>query len=572
MSDGDSLLKCANGNISLTAWIKTNSSKEQTIWSKLQPTNPWTGTTIKLESGTARVWHGGGWVDSNISYNDGQWHHFAYTRDAATNAGKFYKDGVLVSTITYSSYNSTTSNAMIADDSDVLTSNRYWLGSLTDIRVYNSALNLSQIQTISSSIEPGPTPTPTPTISETQTPTPTPTITITPSTTSPDPSIISAAFSSSYGIVGVWANKYKMENYSGPLWKIRRSSDNTEQDCYSISDVTTFVGAGTAFVRTWYDQSANANHFTETDTTKQPTLITTDTVLSGATVEFGPGKGMVGAYTDSGNSDSTYAVTYYRYYSGNRVLAGSNNWLVGPYSDKNNLFAGAFANGPSLSTNVANVNTAWRSASGNFYLRVDKTDVGGAAGTTNPGTINLGVRGAFGEPAGSRVQGIIFSKPTSTNTTLLVEPIENKLYVDIVPAPSPTPTPTITVSPSITPTNTATPTVTPTYTPNPAGSNSINLLCNTADSCAADSATMVATPVLDNGNGTIQYTLSFDNTNNIRLILALPGGGANIYTTTPQTVNLTKHAQYGLGMQRYCLNSGGWVGMTNYDTKFYAYV
>jgi hypothetical protein len=83
---------------------------------------------------------------------------------------------------------------------------------------------------------------------------------------------------------------------------------------------------------------------------------------------------------------------------------------------------------------------------------------------------------------------------------------------------------------------------------------------------------MVATPVVDNGNGTIQYTLSFSNTNNIRLILILPGGGTNIYTTTPQTVNLTKHAQYGLGMQRYCLNSGGWVGMTNYDTKFYAYV
>ena len=386
--------------------------------------------------------------------------------------------------------------------------------------------------------------------------------------------MISAAFSSSYGIVGVWANKYKMENYTGPLWRVRRSSDNTEQDCYSVSDVTTFVGAGTAYVRTWYDQSANSNHFTETDTTKQPTLITSDSVISGPTLEFGTGKGMVGAYTDSGNSESTYAVSYYRYYSGNRVLAGSNNWLLGPYFDKNNLYAGTvFATGPSLSTNVANVNTAWRSAGGNFYLRVDKVDVGVAAGTTAPGTINLGTRGVFGESAGSRVQAIIFAKPTSTNTTLLVEPIENKLYVDITPPPSPTPTPTITVSPSITPTNTVTPTATPTYTPNPAGSNSVNLLCNTSDLCAADSATMVATPVVDNGDGTIQYTLSFDNTNNIRLVLILPAGsGQNTYLTSPQTVNLTKHAQYGLGMQRYCLNSGGWTGMTTYDTKFYAYV
>lgn len=133
---------------------------------------------------------------------------------------------------------------------------------------------------------------------------------------------------------------------------------------------------------------------------------------------------------------------------------------------------------------------------------------------------------------------------------------------------TPTNTPTSTVTPTKTPTNTPTLTVTPTKTP--AGPNSVSLTCNTADSCTADSSNMIATPVVDNGNGTIQYTLSFSNTNNIRLVLI--SGSSTIYTTSPQTVNLTKNSQYGLGLQRYCFNNGGWVGMTNYDTKFYAYI
>lgn len=416
---------------------------------------------------------------------------------------------------------------------------------------------------------PTPVPTDTPTPAPTDTPTPVPTDTPTPSPTPVDPSMMSTDFITTYGVTGVWANKYKVESYSGPLWKIRRSSDNTEQDCSSISEVNTFIGAGTAYVRTWYDQSSNGYHFTETDTTKQPTLITNDSIITGATVEFGPGKGMTGAYIDNGYSDSTYSVTYYRYYSGNRVLAGSNNWLVGPYFDNNNLFAGSFAGGPSLPINVAKVNTAWRSAGGSFNLRVDKTNVGSPAGTTNPGTIGLGVRGAFGEPAGSRVQAIIFAKPSSTNTVSLVEPVENKLYVDIVPTPTLTPTPTPTVSP--TPTPTGTPTVTP--TPTPLGPNSVNVDCvNVVDGCAAATANMVATPVADNGDGTIQYTLSYSGTGygTKRLVLILPeGSGANVYYSSPQTVNLTKNKQYGLGIQRDCF---GWIGMTNYDTKFYAYV
>ena len=343
-----------------------------------------------------------------------------------------------------------------------------WVGMSgygTAFRAYSSNPAPTATPTPTPTTTPVPTDTPTPTptstpIPPTETPTltPTPTATATPTPTPTiDPSIITAAESASFGIVGVWAMKYKVSNYSGPLWKIRRSSDNAEQDCYSLSDVTTFIGASSGSVSVWYDQSGQGRNFTESSTSVQPIFIVSEPSVNGPMIELANGKGMSGAYSDGGNSDSTYCVTYTTIYSGNRVLAGSNNWLVGPYSGRYNLYAGGFANGPTVTNNVAKINTAWRASSGNFVLRVDGTAQGGNAGTTAPGTIGLGIRGAFGENAGSRVQEIIFAKPASTNDTTKIAQIEAKMSVDLPPPPTATPTPTPTATPTATPTPTPTP-------------------------------------------------------------------------------------------------------------------
>lgn len=278
---------------------------------------------------------------------------------------------------------------------------------------------------------PTPTPTPTATVTPTvtDTPTSTPVPTATPSSTPPDLSMISSTFISTYGIQGVFSNKSKVENYSGPIWKIRRSSDNTLQDCYSISDVSTFVGGGTAYVQTWYDQSGNGYHFTENTDSVQPTLIISDPIFGGPCVQLGTGKGMSGTFSDT-STETTIGVSYAEYIlGGQRVLAGSGNWLMGPYNEKNNLYAGAFVNGPSIVLNTAYVNVGWRST-GNWALRVNGSDVGSSGGGSSPGTISLGIRGAFGESANSKVQTIIYSKPGSNNLTK-VQAIEQKIQVDV---------------------------------------------------------------------------------------------------------------------------------------------
>jgi hypothetical protein len=68
--------------------------------------------------------------------------------------------------------------------------------------------------------------------------------------------------------------------YTGNLIRVRRSSDNTEQDIgYNSSNVldttalTTFVGAGNGFITTWYDQSGNGNNSTQSTAANQPRII-----------------------------------------------------------------------------------------------------------------------------------------------------------------------------------------------------------------------------------------------------------------------------------------------------------
>jgi hypothetical protein len=65
--------------------------------------------------------------------------------------------------------------------------------------------------------------------------------------------------------------------YTGPVVRVRRSSDNTEQDftATQVTDgtLTTFCGAGNGFVRTWYDQSGNDRHLQQETQANQPTLV-----------------------------------------------------------------------------------------------------------------------------------------------------------------------------------------------------------------------------------------------------------------------------------------------------------
>lgn len=72
--------------------------------------------------------------------------------------------------------------------------------------------------------------------------------------------------------------------YSGPVVRVRRSSDNTEQDftATQITDgtLTTFCGTGNGFVQTWYDQSGNGVHANNATTGEQPTIVSSGALIT----------------------------------------------------------------------------------------------------------------------------------------------------------------------------------------------------------------------------------------------------------------------------------------------------
>lgn len=92
-------------------------------------------------------------------------------------------------------------------------------------------------------------------------------------------------------ILGVSQNKYNAayslklinSSYTGPIVNIRRSSDNVVMDFYGVSNIvllrnssgielSTWLSGSVGYVTTWYDQSSNNKHATQTTASSQPKI------------------------------------------------------------------------------------------------------------------------------------------------------------------------------------------------------------------------------------------------------------------------------------------------------------
>ncbi len=72
--------------------------------------------------------------------------------------------------------------------------------------------------------------------------------------------------------------------YTGAAIRVRRSSDNAEQDINFVggnldtASLLTFCGAGNGFITTWYDQSGNALNIVRAVATQQPKIVSSGVV------------------------------------------------------------------------------------------------------------------------------------------------------------------------------------------------------------------------------------------------------------------------------------------------------
>jgi len=77
-------------------------------------------------------------------------------------------------------------------------------------------------------------------------------------------------------LTAAWGVRRLKSSYTGNLVGLRRSSDNAEADFgydvngdLDVAAITTWVGEGTAYLHTWYDQSGS-NNLTQTTAGNQP--------------------------------------------------------------------------------------------------------------------------------------------------------------------------------------------------------------------------------------------------------------------------------------------------------------
>jgi len=87
------------------------------------------------------------------------------------------------------------------------------------------------------------------------------------------------------GAAAAYSLRLLSTSYTGSAIKVRRASDNTEQDIgFSNNELDTttlasFCSGTNGFVTTWYDQSGNGNNATQTTAANQPQIVSSGSVI-----------------------------------------------------------------------------------------------------------------------------------------------------------------------------------------------------------------------------------------------------------------------------------------------------
>ena len=124
--------------------------------------------------------------------------------------------------------------------------------------------------------------------------------------------------------------------YTGNAIRVRRSSDNAEQNFGFVNNVLdtasllTFCGAGNGFVTTWYDQSGNGNNSVQTTAINQPRIVNAGVIES---VNSKPACYFDGVNDAFGMLDITNIGDWSLYMLQKRTAAGTKGIMIASNGD-----------------------------------------------------------------------------------------------------------------------------------------------------------------------------------------------------------------------------------------------
>jgi hypothetical protein len=164
------------------------------------------------------------------------------------------------------------------------------------------------------------------------------------------------------GAAAAYSLRKLRSGYTGSAIRVRRSSDNTEQDIgftsagnLDESALTTFVGANDGFVVTWYDQSTNGFNLTQSTADNQPIIVSSGNIVSVSgikTIHFnGTAKNLTATF--NGVLNATHFHLFYNNQASVALQGNSNTrWLIAFLDGSNANGLASNAGTPSLYRNT----------------------------------------------------------------------------------------------------------------------------------------------------------------------------------------------------------------------------
>lgn len=238
--------------------------------------------------------------------------------------------------------------------------------------------------------------------------------------------------------------------YTGACMRVRRDSDNTEQDIGFDSNgdldtaaIATFVGSGnTGFVKTWYDQSQSGGTGSGNDA-DQTTAASQPQIYNGTAVITENGKPALQFVSDClANSNSRNVTAYTAYVVGTYSVSGGTTRILtnSPGADYNRFVALYAVNNTTVNTYTDSNNVAAVTTSINTQLLLNFEHTGsvltnyanGTAGTPyNDATFNFTIPGdSLGNNSGQTFSGmaqecVIYDSDQSSNRSGIETNINN---------------------------------------------------------------------------------------------------------------------------------------------------
>ena len=217
--------------------------------------------------------------------------------------------------------------------------------------------------------------------------------------------IIVSFFTNLFGVPKIAYSLRKLSPdsvYSGAAIRVRRSSDNAEQDINFVSSAAnsgidtaallSFVGSGDGFIATWYDQSGNGFHISNTSGAAQPKIVDSGVVILKSSLPTTDFDGSNDELLNSSTSIFTGSETFYSTFMVAATKVNNNDGILFNIGKGTNGYAAGFggvgtshAIGTRLRSGASLVGRSEALSNNNLFIHSGLANVTGAA---NSGFLN----------------------------------------------------------------------------------------------------------------------------------------------------------------------------------------